>query len=182
MADYRDRLEHGKHYKPITVASYLVPVRYAYRLANMGDTARAVIKAPRRSMMHVKEAIPESDTLVLIRWVDEHLTLKERVIVRLMVYLGLREVEISRLDVGDFYLEDDTWWLRIWGKGRPGKDDRMPVQNGLLTIMQEFMETLKDYKPGHPMIFGKRGRMHPSTISQLVTGIMRQSGVETSRQ
>jgi integrase/recombinase XerD len=176
MEGYREFLE-KKGYKPNSVANALVPIRLVY-LTVLGINTSKIIRAPKRPLMHLKDAVPEGETKQLLSWTDEHCSRRDRLWIRLMVYLGLREIEISRLDVGDFFPEDDVYRLRVWGKGRGQKDQKLKVENGLLRVMLQYHEEIQGRKIGEPMFSGQRGRVHPATISKVVTNIMRGAGVK----
>ncbi len=178
MADYRAWLEQ-KGYKPNSVSACLSPVRDVYR--TMGIETRKILKSPRRNFGYLKDPVSEQDTRILLQYVDENCGLRDRAIVYLLIYLGLRDIEVSRMDVGDFFMEDGRFWLRIWGKGRSCKDERKTVTNKLLEVFIEYRDVvLADRKVGSPMFLGnKKHRLRPDVLSRLVSGIMKAAGVKT---
>lgn len=177
LSDFKTFLE-AKGYAPNTVNFCLSPVRMAYRVIGI-ETAK-IIKGPKRSTNHLKDAVPEAETSALLRYADEHCTPRDRFIMYLMAYLGLREVEISRLDMGDIWMQNGKWKVRLWGKGRSGKEDVMTITNGLIDVFLEYREiVLSDRKIGQPMFIGKKGcRLRPDVLSRIAREIMRKAGVK----
>ncbi len=175
MSGYRGFLT-CKGYKPNSIAYCLAPVRAAYRLIGL-ETAK-IIRGPRRSFGYLKDPVSRTDTRKLLRYVDGNCGLRDRLIVYLMAYLGLRDVEISRLDMGDTFVEDDRLKARIWGKKRDGKDTRISLGSEVALLMLDYLGTL-DRKVGEPMFLGRKGcRLRPHVISRIVSEIMRSAGVK----
>ncbi len=177
MTAYRAWLEQ-KGYANTTISILLSPVREAYRL--VGIETRKIIRSPRRTFGFLKDPVPLGETKALLKYADAHCSLRDRLIVYLMAYLGLRDVEVSRMNVGYFYREDNKYWLRVWGKGRSGPDEKKRVANELLFLMFEYREkVLVGRKPEDPMFIGKkRARLLPCVVSRIVANIMKAAGVK----
>ena len=78
-----------------------------------------------KSKTHKREALSKREVRSVLETCDTS-TVKgrrDRAILSLMAYCGLRQVEVSRLDVDDLATRDDRLVLWVWGKGRD-KDDK----------------------------------------------------------
>ena len=166
-------------YASTTIAVILAPIREAY--AQAGIATRRIIRPPARPRGFLKDAVSAEGVQSILDCMECE-TGRNRAIVGLFLYLGLRDVEASRLDAGDFYEDNGKQWLRVWRKYRSCKDEKFLVTNSLLDTMLAYQEaTLKDRLPDAPMFIGKKGkRLRPDCISRLVSGIMKKAGVKTS--
>jgi integrase len=178
MKGYRSWLE-DRHYAPNSVSACLAPVRLIYSTLLGVDTAK-IIRSPKRAQGFLKDPVSEEDTAKLLRFVSEKACIKDRAMVYLMVYLGLRDVEVSRLDIGDFYKEDDLYFLRLWRKAHSGKDVRKEVSGDLLTVLMAYLATVSGRTVGEAMFQGQRGRIHPVTVGTTVSRIMQACGVKNA--
>jgi len=135
---------------------------------------------PSKPLGFRKDAVSVDNVKTLIDYLEGE-TGRNRAIVALFLYLGLRDVEVSRIDVGDFYEDAGKNWLVVWRKYRSCKDEKFLVRNGLLDIILTYQEEVKDRLTGDPMFKGKKGkRLRPDCISRLVSGIMKKAGIKTS--
>lgn len=180
IKDYPEYLKE-KGYAATTIAVCLAPVREAY--AMVGINTKRIIKAPAGPKGFLKDAVTVNDMIHLLKYMQDK-KIRDKAIVYLCAYLGLRDVEISRLDAGDFYLDGEgKHWLRIWGKYRSCKDDKFRVINSdLLTIMIQYQnEVLIQRQEKDAMFIGKKGkRLRPDCVSRLISGIMKKAGVKIS--
>lgn len=171
----------GRGYASTTIAVCLSPVREAYAMA--GISTRRIIKTPARPRGFLIDSVSANGVKSLLDALEAE-TGRNKAIVGLCLYLGLRDVEVSRLDAGDFYEVDGKHWLRVWRKYRSCKDEKFLVTGDLLETMQAYQkEKLKDRLPNAEMFTGKKGkRLRPDCISRLVSGIMIKAGVKTSER
>jgi integrase len=174
MEGYRKWLE-SKGYRPNSVACALAPVRKVY--SDHMIYSLTVLGYVGHHQGRSVDPISEEETKRLIEYADQCRP-KDRAIIYLKAYLGLRDVEIARLNIGDLFEKDGEHWLRM-SAAREGREDTfLRVEKGLLKTMLAYHGEIKGRNVGHPMFFGQRGRMHPATISQTVTAIMRAAGVK----
>ena len=175
MKGYRAFLE-KLDYAPNSVSACLAPVRMIYSTFLGMNTAK-IIRSPKRASSFLKDPVSQEDTIRLLRFCDKG-DIRDRTMIYLMVYLGLRDIEISRLDIGDFYKEDDLYFIRLWRKGHSGKDVKKQVAGELLTVILEYLETVSGRTVGAAMFQGQRGRTDPATVSTTVSRLMQACGVK----
>jgi len=177
IKDYGQWLK-NKGYKPTSIAALLSPVRELYRA--IGIETRKIIKGPKKHLTFLRDPVPTEDVLKLLKYVKENCSLRDRLIVELMAYLGLRDIEISRMDRGDFYKQDDDYILKLWRKGHEGKDKQKKVTNGLLATFLEYLNQTQG-NPNDPMFMSqKKCRLRPDTISHIVGNIMKSAGIKNA--
>lgn len=102
-------------------------------------------------------------------------TLRDRAVVALMVQMGLRSVEISRLDSGDWDTQAHTMRVR----GKAGHERLLPVPQRAAEELQTYRESFSA-RPG-PLICDERVHrraLTSSAIQKIVTKIMREAGVK----
>lgn len=178
IEDYVDYLK-DLGYKPTTIVSIMTPVRKMYR--RIGIETKGIVRGPKNRMTFLKDPVSEEDTGKLLKYVNERCKLRDRLIVKLMVYLGLRDIEITRMDVGDFFKQDGDYIVKLWRKGHNGKDKQKKVVNGLLSTFLEYHSQKLSCKPEDPMFIGSKGsRLHPTVVSRIVRQIMEKAGVKNS--
>jgi len=186
VADYASWLE-GKDYKHNSILVILKYVRELYRTA--GIETKNIFKGPRNSTNFFRNPVLEEDIRKLLKYVNEKCSLRDQLILKIMVYQGLRDAEISHMDVGDFYKHEDGYFVKLWRKGYTGKDRQDKVVNYVLaTFLEYHMWRLstncrhnkgKNCQPDDPLFISQKGcRMRPDTISHLVSLIMKKAGVK----
>lgn len=179
---YKDWLK-DRGYKPTSISALLVPVRELYR--TLGIDTRKILRGPHNLSTFLKDPVSEENSLKLLQYVDKQGNLRDMTIIRLMLYLGLRDVEVSRMDYGDFYeLEREKWIVKIWGKKRDQKDEQKTVTNGLLRVFLAYKEergrTAGHLAENEPMFIGhKKHRLRPDVVSQIVNKLMVDAGIKT---
>lgn len=100
---------------------------------------------------------------------------RDRAVVWLMLGLGLRSIEVSRLEVADWDRAAQTMLIR--GKG--AHERMLPVPAGTAQAVGAYRETV-GWRPG-PLICAIRSASTPLTshgVQSLVTGMLRRSGVK----
>lgn len=129
------------------------------------------VKSPRQPRA-VPRGLPADAVRGLVRTLPDT---RAVLIVVWMVQLGLRAVELTRLEVGD--IDSDARSVRIVGKGGYQR---------LLPITDEAWAVLVAYLVEHPAHAGALIRsfpepwkgLQPATVVRLVSGWMRDAGVE----
>jgi integrase len=64
-------------------------------------------------------------------------TVRDLAIINIMLYMGLRTIEIRRIRLDDFYLDQGKWILLVHGKG--DKDRSLPVHPEALKGIQDWI-------------------------------------------
>lgn len=112
--------------------------------------------------------------------------LRDKAIMALMLNLGLRSIEIVRLDVGDLEKRKGQWFIRIHGKARAGKTDSVPMSATLKNLVDEYLNCRAGVKRGTPLFVStanrNRGaRLETQSISRLAKRVFAKIGIESER-
>jgi len=122
-------------YAPGTVNLRLTAVRSFYRyVVTLGrlavNPAREVKGAKRsNSKVHKRDALTGSEVRGVLDAPDTGTLagVRDKAIVALMAFCGLRSVEIHRADIGDLRTRGDRLTLDVQGKGRKEKDEYVVI-------------------------------------------------------
>lgn len=120
--------------KMLTAAKQLTYLLYVANIIDQ-DISRTV-KCFQQSKLHKKQGLTDEELIRVIQWVNRNPErVRERAILYLLLFQGLRQIEVCRLRCYDVDFRENS--LYILGKGR---DDKEPV------VMQEDVRrTLKEY-------------------------------------
>lgn len=113
-------------------------------------------------------------------------SLRDYVMVQLMVCCGLRVSEVCRLDVGDIVFSAGVHQVQVHGKGRDGKSDRVNVPDGIVDEIHSWLAARGSISKDSPLFvsLGRRnhgGRMCARTVSQIVKQALRNAGFDSPR-
>lgn len=98
--------------------------------------------------------------------------LRDRAILALLLYQGLRRSELSALNVSDLHQDRGAWRLRVQGKGQ--RIRMLPVNPEALARVQGYLASRSDLSRSAPMFLALRnargdGRLSPQSVySQVV--------------
>lgn len=130
------------------------------------------VKLPRRPSA-APRSLPLLDVQKVLAVAD---TPRERLIVMLMLRMGLRAIEVTRLDLGDVEFTMAAPYASVWGKG--DKRVQLPIPEDVVPYIERYLDE-------HPATAGPlirsytTGRaLHPKTISHIMTGIFYKAGVK----
>lgn len=144
----------------LTVRSYLVAVRRFYSWAERNslykDIARNV-RSPRRSVCledeeFLKMDLSEDEAIRLLIYFKER-SPRDYAIVNLMLRMGLRTIEVTRLNVGWIRTMHGQRRLQIWRKGmdRPSPKVTLGLPDPAWEPIRQYLETREDLEDGQPL-------------------------------
>lgn len=193
MLDYRKYLEQRTDYSISTKNKYFTTAkRYCGVLYNAHilptditkDLSGVELKGFKQSRLHKKDGVSqvEVDRLAeYFRGLDESKqNLRLKAIFSLLIYQGLRQVEIVRLDVNDLDLRAGKAFVQ--GKGR---DDKEPIALHPYTV-NALRAYLTAYKKKSGAVFTCESnraygeRLTTLSLRRIVKGVLRDLGVENS--
>lgn len=95
----------------------------------------------RKSSTHKKKALSDKQAKALLNAVKGNnlIALRDRAIIALCLQCGLRTVEISRANVGDFKDAGDYWTLDVIGKGHLQADDTVKVAPQVAKLILDYL-------------------------------------------
>lgn len=179
LLDYRKHLESRTDYSISTKNKYFTTAkRYAGILYNakllpldLGkDISGKDLKGFKQSKKHKKDGVQDDEIAKIAEYFkslpDEPKTKRLKTIFSLLIYQGLRQVEIARLDVTDLDLRTNKAF--VLGKGR---DDKEPIALHPYTV-----EAIKDYLEAYKKRSGAlfTSESHNRTGERLTTRSIRK--------
>ena len=169
-----------------TKAKYLAVARVFLReLHRLGFTPIDItknIKGFTQTQKHKRFGLNDDEIQLLLENLNQLEESKEtnrlKAIIGLMLFQGLRQIEITRMDVQDIHFASGT--AVVWGKGQQGKEDVIDLHPELIKILQNYMDYCK-VKDG-PLIvgFGNRninGRLNTRSIRRIVQDFFSEIGI-----
>ena len=188
---YRDELRATKSVG--TAKLYLTAVKIFSRwLASTGSYPNFAdgVKAPKRDEAdetHTREALTLDEAKQVLNSFSgtSEKTLRDKLIMRLMLNCGLRSVEVVRLDSTDIERRHGKIFLKVWGKGRSGKTARVEISKTIYDMILDYLNTRgAKCKTGEPMFTStsnrNRGqRLQTQTVSRLAKKIFRSVGIDS---
>lgn len=193
MLDYRKYLEQRTDYSISTKNKYFTTAkRYCGVLYNAHilptditkDLSGVELKGFKQSRLHKKDGLSQAEVDRLaeyFRGLDESKqNLRLKAIFSLLIYQGLRQVEIVRLDVSDLDLRAGKAFVQ--GKGR---DDKEPIALHPYTV-NALRAYLTAYKKKSGAVFTCESnraygeRLTTLSLRRIVKGVLRDLGVENS--
>lgn len=167
----------GQQVQASTIRHRISVVRSFFRWAQEHQIIRhdpmVGIRAPRQPRA-VPRAIPEQDVNELIRGLRDN---RARLVIGLMLHLGLRVGEVSRLEMADFDFVNET--VRIIGKG--GHERILPLVAPLRPFLADYLA--ERGRQSGPVIMSKKqaGKgINANTLSHLVSEWMDYCGIKGS--
>lgn len=142
------------------------------------------IKTFSQDKKHKKDGLSDNEIELLIVKLRELAPTPQnarlKAIVALLALQGLRQVEVIRLDVKDIDIVAQTAFVQ--GKGRDDKE-LISLHPETVKALQEYMKTNK--KASGALFtsisnFGKGQRLTTRSIRKIVTGILKELGIEKS--
>lgn len=125
--------------KMLTVAKRLTYLLYASGIVDRDISG--TVKCFQQSKIHKRQGLTEEEQVRIIHWINRNPDrVRERALIYLLLFQGLRQAEICNLRYYDVDLKQNC--LHILGKGR---DDKEP-----LTMQEDVRRTLKEYIEKNP--------------------------------
>lgn len=156
-------------YSPQTVNLRLAAIRSFYRF--LVNTDRLAInpagevrgmKRP-KSKQHKRDALTNREVLGVLETCNSGKPegARDRAILSLMAYCGLREIEIYRANIGNLKTQGDRLVLEVHGKGRPGPDDIAVIRHDQEQAIRTWLAhrlTFENHAPSDPLFISLSNR------------------------
>lgn len=188
VIDYKQYLE-SKQYSELTVNGYITIVKLFYRYmeeCRYSDNIAAGIRSSRRYKGHRKGILSEVSAMELINSVatNTEVGMRDRLMISLMLFYGLRTCEVERLDVDDFTESFDRYLMRIQRKGRREKKEQIAVSRNIIDMIEQYT-SCRNFCSGDPLFVnhsrnGNGLRLCRKTISSIVKNRLRKIGIDSS--
>ena len=188
---WRDGLIADKK-SPSTVQLYLTSAKLLFKwlaqenvYPNIADNLKAKVKVNHE---HKKDALTAKQAGSLIRNVvgTNVKSKRDRAILAAMASIGLRCIEVSRLDVADMIHEFGRTYLLIQGKGHSSKDAKVLLPAQVEALIRDYLKACGNVADNQPLFTStanrNRGsRLSTQTISKMVKAQLRAAGLNTPR-
>ena len=202
IIDFKNDLLTGKeHHTVLTVSTYISAIKQFYRWAEaekLYPNIAAGITLPRNREYFIKEHLTKEECLQLFEYLlspasakehkhtfesQEEVRLRNYAMIFTMLWTGLRTIEVSRLDVCDITTKSGVRVLRVWGKGRDGKDDFVPLPDDVYDKIMDYLRVRSVYTDNDPLFaaegYGsKGGRLTTRRIQQICKESLRGIGLD----
>lgn len=170
-----------------TINSYMGTLRIFFEwMEEMGyhDNIAYKLKSLKRPGSFARESLTPEQASDLLGSIDKDTIpgLRDYCIIYLMLSNALREVEITRLLVSDFIVEDNMPGFRLWRKGHISKDVFHPVTDDTRTLIESYL-AYTGRKGDESLFFGVSRRSYgkaltTKTISEMVKKYLRKIGID----
>lgn len=186
VIDYKHHLETSRHTE-LTVNGYIKVVKIFYRYVEERkyyDNIAAGIRSSSRYTGHRKAPLSQAESQSLIDSIDTRteIGMRDRLMVSLMLFYGLRTCEIERLDINDFDRDGDRYLMRIQRKGRKEKHERIAVSRNIIDMLEDYT-SCRNFQISDPLFVCHASnrhsqRLHRGGISEIVKQRLRSIGVD----
>lgn len=187
IIDYKTSLD-GRQLSVATKQNYFVAVKVLFEwLSNETNDIcpnfTSGIKVPKVGKTFKKKALGAEQSAGLIKSIDVNTDKGKRdlAVIALMLFCGLRCVEIQRANVGD--LDSKLEFLSVQGKGKADKTDRVRIGDKLRKILQMYLSTIDTSDKSQALFRSKarrnlNQRMTTRSISGIVKNALRRYGID----
>lgn len=192
VVEYRNHLCTTK--KLSTARLYMVAVKTMFKwLSSQGLylNIAADVKTPKldeEGETHSREALTLTEAkkvLSSFKGKTTEKSLRDALIMRLMLNCGLRSIEVIRLDATDIEKRHGKIFLKIWGKGRASKSSRVEISRTIYNQLLDYLNARGSKRmKGEPLFtstarrnFGQR--LQTQTISRLAKATFRSVGIDS---
>ena len=137
---------------------------------------------------HYRDALSVDESRQVFHAMDgtNEKSLRDKAIIGLMLATGLRCVEVTRLDVCDIERRGNKMFLRVHGKARQGKQDRVILPAQCASLIRAYLKVRGDVDINAPMFVStsrrcKGQRLHTQTISRMCKAALKSAGFDSPR-
>src|SRR6056297_2090304 len=190
ILEYKNHLKE-KELSPYTGTFYLVAVRKFFQYLELNrlypDITKG-IKGFKRPRNYSKDGLTVAQVKDLLASI-ETLDLKGKrdyAMINLMVRTGLRDIEVSRADIGDMRAEQGAMTLWIHGKGRESKDEFVILTPETEKPIREYLKARESSQDHEPLFSStsnrqKGERLTTRSISRIVKDQLKNVGINNKR-
>jgi integrase/recombinase XerD len=175
-----------------TIDSYLTSVKMFFKWLKENElydkNIASGIKSLRKSNDYIRSSLSLEQVTLLLESAKGNKIINSRnlAIINLMCFLGLRRIEVTRLNVGDIYPAESQWYIKLHGKGRHEKDCELPITDNILTPIRDYLdlriEGISDNSPlfcNHARCSVKR--ITPDFVSRMIKGYLKRIGLNNKQ-
>lgn len=183
---YKDELKDAG-LSVFTINSYMGALRIFFEWMDemeYHDNIAFKLKSLKRPGSFARESLTSEQAGDLLQAIERDTLagLRDYCIIYLMLSNGLREVEITRLMVSDYVIEEDLPGFKLWRKGHISKDVFHPITDDTKKLIDTYLE-YTGIKGDGPLFysFSRRNPGAPittRTVSEMVKRYLRKIGID----
>ena len=138
---------------------------------------------------HAREALELDEARKVLKSFSgktDEKSLRDALMIRLMMNCGLRSVEVIRLDANDIEHRHNKIYLKVWGKGRKGKTARVEISKTIYNMILDYLNARHSKrKAGEPMFVStsnrnREQRLQTQTVSRLAKRTLQSCGLDSA--
>lgn len=186
---YKAYLADERGLSQVSISTYLTALRrFCQYLVDAGlleENPATGVKGNRRPESHSRAVLTETDieALEAVMGTATPIACRDRASVYLMLYAGLSEIELVRADKKDLEQTLMGWFLRVQGKGRTVKDERVPLDPPVVAAVQDYLDAREGVKPDAPLFVShghrSRGkRLNTRSIRSRINDLLKKAGIK----
>lgn len=179
IIEYREYLI--KEHKPTTVNGYLIAIRNLYDYLEYEGITKNItkkVKGVKLEQKHLKRGLSIEEIDKVLNVCKD---LREQLMIKMMVNLGLRCNELVNIQLEDFYDDKGVVMLKILGKARSGiKQDSIKIDNRLFDMIRNYIReyNIVNYLFTSTSNHNKNGKLTTKTIRVTITGLFKKAGLD----
>lgn len=187
---FREELKASGH-KPTTIQNYIVATKLFFSWTaqeGLYPNIAEHLKGAKLNRDHKKDYLTSRQVKEVLEGVerDSLKGLRDYAILTLMVTGGLRDIEVSRADIGDLRTAGESTVLYIQGKGRDEKTDYIKISPQVERAIRAYLTargTVGDTEPLFTSTSNNNSgqRMTTRSISGIVKNRLKQAGYDSPR-
>ncbi|MFR9500661.1 MAG: tyrosine-type recombinase/integrase [Rikenellaceae bacterium] len=184
VLDYKEWLL-TQNYSLYSVNSFICMVRLFYTWCEEQrycSNIAAGIKLVKQYGDYAKHPLSEQQASALIESFDSKsiVNIRDKLMIGLMLFNGLRTCEVERINIGDFDIIEGEHILNIQRKGRHDKSELVVLHPDLIVWMEDYISR-RDYDLSDPLFISHRprhsSRLTRQSISHIVKRRLRDVGI-----
>lgn len=182
IIEYREFLK--ENHKPTTINSYLIAIRNLYSYLEYIGISKDItkhIKGIKLENKHLKRGLSKEEISKVLK---ECKDIREELMIKMMINLGLRCNELVNVQLCDFYDDKGVIMLKVLGKARNGlKQDSIKVDSRLFDLINEYVRqynitNINSYLFTSTSNNNKNGQLTTKTIRYIVTNLFKRAGLD----
>ena len=139
------------------------------------DNIAAGIKSSKRHTEYSKLPLTAEQAFELLRSIDATTVVgrRDRLMISLMLFNGLRTCEVERIDIGDFSTREEEPILSIQRKGRTDKNEVVVLHPNTVEWLEEYIAD-REFDEHTPLFISHKRRCDNRLVRQTIGRIVKQ--------
>jgi integrase/recombinase XerD len=145
------------------------------------------IRQVKRRQEYKKVPLQLLDVNLLLASIDKstEIGLRNHLIISMMFFLGLRRVEVVRMDVGDIQSSGDCCYISVQGKGQSSSNVTLPLPGFLVDEVEAYLSFREPGATGPLFVStayrNRGGRLSDVFVSMMVKAQLRGIGIDDDK-